>query len=179
MASPTRTTTPSTVVLHGDDSSRDRKDGVANAAISPGELLEVAGLTDTGVDTAPLLQPHSAAPDLNGNGSALPRFALENSHTGGGLADDYAVDDAVDYKVMEPGDEVYAFLAAGEVASPDDPMESAGNGALAVHTGASTTGDGTGTASEDVADDVVVGYAMESVDNSGGAEPVRVRVEVA
>lgn len=174
-----RTSVPSTILLHGDDGSRDRRDGIAQAAVTPGELLEVSGSTDTGVDTARDVQPHSEVPDLNGNGSALPRFALEYSHTGRGIDDDYAVDDHTEYRHCKSGEVVYAWLAAGESVSPDDPLESAGNGALQLHSGLSTVGDGTGSASETVADDLIVGYSEETVDNSGGADPVRVRVVVS
>lgn len=165
---------PETILLHGRDN--ERKDGEAAAAITPGELLEHAGTNGEGELQ---FQPHSETPDLNGNGSARPLFAREYSHTGRTIDDDYAAGEHMEYHDGLPGDEVYAFIDAGETVSPGDPLESAGNGALAVHTGVTTVGDGSGTANETVADDLVVGYAVEAVDNSGGTDPVRVRVEIA
>lgn len=158
-----------TITLHGRDS--DTKDGVANAVVTPGELLELAG---TNSDGDRQLQPHSSAPDLNGNGSAQPNFATEYSHTGGSIDDDYASGDHLEYRPCMAGDEVYAFIDAGQNVSEGAPLESAGNGALQEHSGLNPAGDGTDT----MADDLIVGYAVEAVDNSGGSDPVRIRVEV-
>lgn len=148
----------------------------AAADVEPGELLELTA-TDR-------VQPHSEVPDLNGNGSALPRFAIEDRNVGKTIDDTYtynATDDEgenVHFARPLPGTRVQAWLAAGETVSRGDPLESAGNGALQLHTGLATTGDGTGAASETVADNLVVAEAAEDLDNSTGTDPVRIWVEV-
>lgn len=161
--------TPNTVVLHARD--RDPRDGIANATITPGELIEVTGTSGS----ERLVQPHSSAPSTDTEGSALPRFALEYAKTGKGIDEDYPTDDAVEYRTCQTGDVVYTFINTGENASIDDPLESAGNGSLSVHTGSS---DADTTSTQTYYDGAVVGHALESVDNSGGSSPVRIRVEV-
>lgn len=156
---------PHTVLLHGRDD--DRKDGEAGAAVTPGELIELDG---TGG-----FQPHSSAPATDTEGAAVPRFALEYAKAGRGIDDDYASGDHLEYRTCLTGDEVYAFLAAGEAVSEDDPLESAGNGALQLHDGSA---DSDTTTTQTYYDGAIVAHAAEGVDNSGGADPVRIKVEV-
>lgn len=155
-----RTSDPSTIVLHGDDDSRTRKDGVAQGTVTPGQLVEVQGSTDTGADDARSLGAQS--------GAAVPvpvRVALEYSHTGRGIDDDYSADEHMEYRDLQSGEEAYVFLAAGESVAPDDLLVSDGNGDLRA-----AAGDG----SEDAA---AIMVPTETVDNSGGADPVRLRAE--
>lgn len=161
---------PSTILLHGRDD--DRKDGSAGAAITPGELVERNG---NGTHDQPELQPHGTTPSTDTEGAALPRFALEYSHTGRGIDDDYSSGDHVEYRSGLTGDEIYAWLDAGENVSTDDPLESAGNGALKIHDGSD---DADSTTTQTYYDGAIVAHAVEAVDNSGGSSPVRVRVEV-
>jgi len=166
---------PDRVLLGGHYDSNWVKDGIATAAVTPGDLVEVTGYDTTGADDSQQLQWHSSVPSTETEGSALPRFALPYSKTGKGIDDDYAADDHVEYVTARTGVEVYALLAAGESVTVDDPLESAGNGKLALHTGSD---DADTTATQTYYDGAVVGHALEAVDNSGGSNPVRVRVEV-
>ena len=155
-----RTQDPSTIILHGDDTSRDRKDGVAQEEISPGELVEVQGQVDTGVDDAREVASQT--------GEAVPvpfRLALEYSHTGRGIDDDYSADDHMEFRHFKPGEEGYAWLADGENVTEDDLLVSNGDGTFRA-----AAGDG----SEDAA---AIAVPTEAVDNSGGDEAVRIRVE--
>lgn len=158
---------PETILINGDVVQLEAE---VSGTVTPGELVEHAA--DSRV------QPHSEVPDLNGNGSAAGLFALEFPEVGRGIDDDYTYDggndegDNAKYGRPAPGSEVYAWLAAGENVDPSTPLESAGNGALQAHAGLSPAGDGTDT----MADGLVVAYPAESVDNSGGADPVRIKV---
>ena len=169
--------TPNTIILHAHDDSRTVKDGQAAAPITPGELVEITG-ENASATVEHDLQPHGTAPSTDTEGSAMPRFAVELAKAGKGIDDDYAAGDHVEYRTFQTGEEPYAWLAAGESVAVDDPLESAGNGALQPHDGAATTGDGTGGATETVYGGAVVAHATEAVDNSGEADPARVRVEV-
>lgn len=105
----------------------------------------------------------------------MPRFALEFEKTGRGIDDDYSAGDQVEYRSFSTGDEAYAWLAAGENAAIDDPLESAGNGALKVHDG--SVDDDT-AATRTYYDGAIVAHAAEAVDNSAGGSAVRIKVEV-
>lgn len=160
---------PNTVLLHGRDD--DRKDGEANGTITPGELIEISG---SGSKEDKTFVVHSTAPSTDTEGAAVPRFALE-AKAGRGIDDDYSSGDYLEYRTGLTGDEIYAWLDTGENASIDDPLESAGNGALAVHTGSDDTDT---TTTQTYYDGAIVAHATEAVDNSGGSSPVRIKVEV-
>jgi hypothetical protein len=126
------------------------KEGLAGAAgILPGMLVErAAGGT---------VVVHATA-----GGPALPAFARPNEVIGNGIDVAYNDEDTVLYGVASSGHEVYAVVAASAPAIGDGVyLESAGDGTLAAVT--------TGTA---------VAKALEAVDNSGGAESARIKVEV-
>lgn len=161
--------TPNNITLHGRDS--DRRDGEAGAAVTPGELLEVTGVSSRNEKT---LQPHSSTPSTDTEGAAIPRFAIEGK-AGKGINDDYAAGDYMEYRSYLTGEEVYAFLDAGESVASDDPLESAGNGALKIHDGSA---DADTTATQTYYDGAIVAHAIEAVDNSAGTSPVRIKVEV-
>ena len=127
----------------------ERKERLANAAITPGHLVEIMS---TGK-----LRVHA------GLGTAAQRaFALENDLIGQGVDDAYDANDTVQYGVFAPGAEVYALLGTGESAAIGDFLESNGNGTLQV---ASTPVEGTH-----------VGIALEAV--TGGGSPKRCRIEI-
>jgi hypothetical protein len=147
--------TPKTIILKGDPI---RKEGVASEAITPGHLVEFGGSND--------LQAHSTA-----GGNARKAFAVENDLVGGAITDAYAQDDTLQYVIARPGDEVYALLAHGENVSEGDALESDSNGALQEHTAPGGSDSG-------LQMDAIVGYALEDLNNTTGAE-ARIKVEVA
>ena len=149
-------TTPNTITLKGNGI---RKEGVASGTITPGYLVEFGGAND--------LQAHSTAA-----ANARKAFAVENELLGNGIDDDYTVGEQVHYAVFGTGEEVYALVAAAATAvTKGAALESAGDGTLRILT--------TDTATDDTQRDSVVAYALEAVDNSGGASEARIKVEVA
>lgn len=125
-------------------------EGVAASAITPGMLVERTA--------AGKLAAHSTAGE-GGN----THFANEYALTGEGIEDAYAADDQVVFTTYNPGAGVYALVAAGATAiAAGDFLASAGDGTLA----------GAGL------DEVAVAQALDALDNSGGAEVVRLRVEI-
>lgn len=121
----------------------------AGQDITPGMLCEFSA-----VDT---VQPHSAAAGI----PAPLIVAVEAPEVGRGIDDDYSVDgEEVNYGVFDSGEWFYGLLAAGEDIASNDLLESAGDGTLQ----ADTTG--------------AKFRALESVDNSAGYTPARIKVEV-
>lgn len=137
---------PKTIGLKGECIRKERQ---ANAAITPGDLVEVMS---TGK-----LRRHATI-----GGQAAKAFALENDLIGKGIDDAYAASDQAQYGVFQPGAEVNAWLLLGESCSVGDFLESAGNGTLQV---ASTPVEGSNVA-----------IALEAI--TGGAAAKRVKVEV-
>lgn len=127
----------------------NQHEAVALAAITPGMLVERA--------------PGGVRAHGTAGGFAAPYFANEYGLTGLTIDDAYAAGDQVIFTAYTNGSGVYALLAAGQTVAEGGLLVSAGNGALAP-IGA--------------AGGVVVGIARDAVDNSGGTETVRVRVEV-
>lgn len=123
---------------------------IASATIIPGELLEL--------DSDGKVKPHATA---GGNVGPI-MFALEDELQGEGIDDTYATNDPVQVWIPKPGDEVYAILADGQNAAKGNFLESAGSGALAVH-------------SSDISDapnitNQIVAVALEAVNRSGSTE---------
>lgn len=136
-----------------------RKEAPAGGAIMPGHLIKM--------NAAGNVIAHNAAA-----GNAQKAFAFEYELTGKDIDTPYANGDNVLYGVSRSGHEVYALVAAGAGAIViGDALESAGDGTLRKVATAAATGD-TGRNS-------VVGYAMEALDNSAGAEMARLLIEVA
>ncbi len=81
---------------------------VANAAITPGHLVEVALSTGK-------VRVHATA-----SGNVLPMFALENELEGEGIDDAYAASDPVQVWVPGRGDIVNALLADGQTIAIGD-----------------------------------------------------------
>ena len=113
----------------------------ANAALSPGHLIEVLS---TGK-----VRKHATE-----GGLAERAFAIEDALQGNTVADAYAADDLVGYVLAAPGDEINAVIKAGENIAIGDKLVSAGDGTLIKSTSVSTS----------VTDPVVVAVAMEAVD---------------
>ncbi len=90
-------------------------------------------------------------------------FADTNPANGSTIDTVYPVGDRVRYGAYHSGQEVNALVAAGAAAvAKGDPVTSAGDGTLI-----------TGTAAN------AIGYALEAVDNSGGATLARLPIRIA
>lgn len=156
---------PNTVLLKGNPF---RKEGVAVAAgILPGDLLEqknvaynAAGVGTFGVHSlaAPTYKPQ-------------PIFALENEvYSGVGtlsklVSDAYAISDTLMMGWFRPGEEVWAWLKNDANANVviGDKLMSTGDGKLTKLTGATA---------------VPVAIALETLNNTAGGVPVRIKAEV-
>lgn len=103
-----------TIAIKGDYVQKERE---ANAAITPGDLIEVMSTGN--------VRAHST---IGGQGQRA--FALENDLIGKGIADAYAAGDSVKYGVFSPGAEVYGRVS--EAVNLGDALESAGDGRLQV-----------------------------------------------
>lgn len=90
---------------------------VANAAITPGHLIE---LISTGK-----VRVHATE-----DGNVLPMFAIEDELQGNGIDDAYAADDQVQCWIPTRGDQVNAILKDEETVVIGDFLVSAGNGEL-------------------------------------------------
>jgi len=118
----------------------------ANAAITPGHLIEVMS---TGY-----VRKHATA-----GGNCLPMFALEDELQGKGIDDDFAQYDRVQCWIPGRGDIVLGILADGQSVQVGDFLESGGDGTLVKHV-VDSTGDYLFP---------LIGIAMETVDMSGSS----------
>lgn len=143
-----------TITVHARDSHV--YDGVADGAVSPGELV-----SRTGQDgDIPTYGPHAAAGEF-----AEPYFAKEYSHTGMSIDDDYQDGDHMELRKGLTGDRYLAYLADGENVSTDDYLVSAGDGSL--QAAAADGSDESG----------IVAKPAEDLENASGS-PIRIEVEV-
>lgn len=131
--------------------SEDRK---AGAAITPGHLIDISGLTDVVV--------HAGA-----GKTAAPRFALERDELGNEISVAYATNDQVKMGSFAPGMRVNALLASGANVVSGDFVESAGDGTLQKVV--------TDAATDDTQRRSTVGQVLETVTPTA---LTRVRVEV-
>lgn len=103
-------------------------------------------------------------------------FAVENDLEGKTIDDNYLVNTFVQASIFKSGDEVLAIVAAGAAAIViGDNLESAGDGTLRKATAESqlTSGNYTYTSAGNV-----IAKAIQAVDNSGGSDPVRIKVRI-
>jgi ABC-type branched-subunit amino acid transport system substrate-binding protein len=143
----TSSTAPKTVLLKGSPlhSERAAKTG---EAIKPGMLLEI--------HSDGTVKKHATAA-----GQAARRFAREADYVGGAIDDVYDDGENVCIYDCKPGDQIYAWLKAGQNVAKGVYLESAGNGSLR---DVGTTG-------------YVVAQALEAVNANGGVD-ARIKVEV-
>lgn len=145
------------------------KELIANAAITPGMLIERMSTNK--------VRAHATAA-----GNVIPiMFALENEAEGETIDDAYAAADRVRIGIFNAGDEVYAILADGQTIAIGDPLESNGAGYLRKHEADLTDSDGGTT----VYTHCIVGVALEaktlsgSEDSSGGlGNDQRIKIEI-
>lgn len=141
------------IVLIGDGR---HKELVAAAAITPGHLIEVT--------SAGKFQVHSTE-----GGYAERCFATEDALQGNTISDAYSTGDQVMGYLALPGDEIYAWLKAGEDIDIGDELISDGDGTL-IENGSEASGT---TVKQ------VVAIATEALDLSGsGAVTTRLKVRV-
>jgi len=146
--------TPKKIFLKGCPKGREGLAAVAG--ILPGMLVEGV----TGGDVV----PHATA-----GGPAVPAFARPNEVIGKGIDDAYANGDTVLYGVVNSGDEVYGWIADGENIAAGDYLQSDGAGAFVAWVAGSA---GTTLPGHAIA------KAMQTVDNSAGGAPARMKLEV-
>lgn len=149
---------PSTILLKGDPVRKERD---AAAAITPGHLLQLNSTNKVAV--------HASA-----GANALRWFAFENDIAGDGISDAYAADEVVQILSCRPGDEVYAWLAAGENVTIGTFLESAANGQLKA---VDFVGDSPGN--ENDRGQSIVAVALQALNLSASAAvATRIKVEV-
>jgi hypothetical protein len=135
------------------------KEALAGGVITPGNLLQK---TPTGT-----VVRHATA---GANSQRI--FALQNLGDAEGIDVEYISGETTRYVYAKSGWEIYATVVNGTaVINQGDAVQSNGGGNVA-------------TLAADIATDAdqresIVGYALETVDNSGGAAVVRIRIEVA
>lgn len=141
-----------TILVKGDGLF---KEALAGGTILPGHLIQ-QGSTGTVVVHA------------TDSGHARKMFAVENDMEGNGIDVAYTSGDRVYYVVPQSGAEINALVAAGSAAIViGDPLTSDGDGTLKKW-----------AAGDDEDSGVIIAYAREAVNNSGGAEVARILVEV-
>ena len=140
-----------TIILKGHGV---RREAVANAAITPGHMVEIMSTGKVKV--------HATS-----EGWGAKMFAVEDDLQGKDIATAYSAGAPCQYNVMAPGDEVYAILANGENAAIGDKLVSAGDGTLK-------------EATSEANFDSIVGIALEALDlsDSSGADPASARIKV-
>lgn len=122
----------------------------AAEAITPGHLCAV--------NSAGKVAKHASA-----GGWSEAMFALEDALQGNEIGDAYSADDLVALTVANKGDDIYAWLAAGESVNPSSGLTSNADGTLKAATGT----------------DVVIARPLETLDNSDtGAVDARLKVRV-
>lgn len=135
----------------------------ADAIITPGDLIEVSA---TGVIR------HATA-----GGNAETMFAVNAADQNRDIDSDYAAGEDVPFVVAGRGSVINARVAAAAAAiDVGDSLESAGDGTLRKHTPMAI--DEGGSAELTVNLNAIVAVAIEAVDNSGGASPVRIKARV-
>lgn len=150
------------VVLKGHQGAQ-YKEAIAEAAITPGHIIELDTTTGYAQKQATAKQPLSVA--------------IENHWLGGGLDTAYAADDRVAYQVLKAGAEFQALVGTEVAAIANGALvkvNTAKPGTVITCSQAGVVG-----ASESAFDrDLAIGIAREAVDNSANAATeVRIRIE--
>lgn len=170
---------PNTILLEGDDDSYQRSNAEADGVVTPGQLVEVTGVDTSAANDVDLVQRYSTSAE-----KASVRVALELAKVGKTIDDDYADGDYFEYRVFEPGDEFYGLVfdgsnAAGTGADLSANADISRGDRLVVYAGAGENGNlrNLDTGNGD-AEGAALVEALESVDNSAGSTPARIRVKV-
>lgn len=160
--------TPKTIYLRGTFPTYGEAN--ATAAITPGMLVNVTGpVRSLAQDGIPAQTP-AVAPATTANGLAAT-FARENDLIGGGIDDAYAIGENVLLFTAQPGDHVFALLAAGQNVAAGAALGAGAGGTLI----AAAAGDGAATPV--TFPQRVIAKALTALNNTTGA-PARIKVEV-
>lgn len=124
------------------------EDWAAAEAITPGQLVNING--------SGLLIKHATA-----GGAAGRMFAMARDEMGDDIDTAYAIGDTVKVGAFHAGQRVNAFIASGQNITVGTFLESAGAGVLRAF-----------------AAGVILGQAVESVNNTAGPSAARIRVQV-
>ncbi len=136
---------PNTIVTKG---SGIRKERIAEAAISPGMLMQVIANDN--------VQPHAVA------GAPGQGIAVEYEVYGRAFDDDYAAGDLVFYETLMKGSEFQGYIAAAAAALTRGTfLQSDGAGGFVARTGTN----------------VAIAVLLEDVDNSGAGTGTRASME--
>lgn len=148
------TETPKRIVLT-DNPKGIYREFIAGGTIRPGDLVKIYDASGT-----MKVKAFDAAGTI---GEKV--FAVEDAPRGNTISDNYAADDRVQVYFAQPGDEIYAWLLAGQsVTVGTDELEPAGDGSLTAVTAET---------------EPAVAVPAETNDNSAtGAVDVRIIVRV-
>ena len=128
-----------------------REERAAGGTITPGELVEVDSSGD-------FIRHNSAA------AAHAHSFAIENEMQGDNITEDYLITEQTQVNYQRPGNEVYAWLAAGENAAIGDILESDGAGLLQALSGTNQQ---------------PVGFALEALDlSASGVAAARIKIKI-
>lgn len=134
--------------IHLKGSGR-HEEAVASGTITPGMLLVQ--------DANGKVKAHATA-----GGTAERNYALEDALQGKIISDNYSSGDVVGYVSAQPGDNIYALLAAGEAVTRDEFLTSNGDGTLKVASGS----------------DVITAVPLEDLDLSDSNESAAARLKI-
>lgn len=170
---------PDTILLEGDDDSYQRSNAEADGPITPGQIVEFTGVDTSAANDVYLGQRYSTSAE-----KCLVRVALELAKTGKTIEEDYVDGDYLETRAFESGEEFYGLVFDGANAGGTGADLSANANVsigdrLVVYAGSGENGNlralDTGNGDSEGA---AIVEAKESVDNSGGSDPARIRVEV-
>ena len=141
-----------TIVLKGRGI---RNEAVANAAITPGHLVELMSTGKIRVHATP-----------GGNAAAL--FAVEDDLQGKTIDQAYDASAIAQYDAVYPGCEVNALIQDGQNVAIGSFLESAGDGTLQVHT--ADVDANNSSANFTVNTNQIIAVAMEACNMSGSTD---------
>ena len=125
------------------------EEAIAGGTIKPGHLVELYNASGTGK-----FRVHS-----NDEFFAERLFAEEDALQGHSLDHDYSALDLVQARVCDPGDHVYAWIAASQTIVIGDKLVSNGNGTLKKATATDST----------TAHGIVLAVALEAITTTDAA----------
>jgi hypothetical protein len=151
---------PNTILLHGRDS--DIRRGVADATITPGDVVQYSGTESSG---------ELQFTRLNTDDAVDVMVAEESADAGRGIDDDYSDGDYMEARAPLPGEQFYMWLiAGGDATASSDANVSVGD--VLAPSGTDGTLEAAGSNSNGSF------VAVEAVDNSGASSGSHNRLKV-